>query len=219
MQSPLFGKKVLITLGPTQEPIDPVRFISNHSSGKMGLALANAFVDRGSIVHIVAGPVALKLDTDKYKVSKVITAEEMYNTVAQYFEENDVIVFAAAVADYTPIEVAQTKIKKKENNFILELKKTKDIAKEMGLRKKDGQFSVGFALETDNEQLNALDKLKKKNFDMIVLNSMQDKGAGFQHDTNKISILDAKHGFISFDLKTKEEVAFDIINHIEKIVC
>jgi phosphopantothenoylcysteine decarboxylase/phosphopantothenate--cysteine ligase len=161
----------------------------------------------------------LKLDSDKYKVSKVITAEEMYNTVAQYFDENDVIVFAAAVADYTPVEVAQTKIKKKEDTFVLELKKTKDIAKEMGLRKKDGQFSVGFALETDNEQHNALEKLKKKNFDMIVLNSMQDKGAGFQHDTNKISILDAKNGIVSFDLKTKEEVAIDIINHIEKIVC
>ena len=135
------------------------------------------------------------------------------------FDENDVIVFAAAVADYTPVEVAQTKIKKKEDTFVLELKKTKDIAKEMGLRKKDGQFSVGFALETDNEQHNALEKLKKKNFDMIVLNSMQDKGAGFQHDTNKISILDAKNGIVSFDLKTKEEVAIDIINHIEKIVC
>ena len=211
------GKKVLITAGPTQEPIDPVRYISNHSSGKMGVALADECVRRGAEVVLIKGPTLVKPEKEEAKVIDVTTAAEMYNACSQYFEGIDVMIFAAAVADYTPKYPADTKIKKNENDFMLELIKTKDIAYELGKLKKPGQIHVGFALETDHEMDNALAKLHKKNLDMIVLNSLQDAGAGFQHDTNKITIVDKSGNVVKFELKSKKEVADDIINHLQKL--
>ncbi len=211
-------KRVLITSGPTQEPIDPVRFISNYSSGKMGLAIANAAVARGAKVQMISGPVAYTFDNVAFEVTNIKTAAEMYAAVAQYFSDFDVIIFAAAVADYTPKTVAQNKIKKAGDTLTLELTKTKDIAYEMGKLKTSHQLSVGFALETNSEVDNALGKLKKKNFDMIVLNSINDAGAGFQHDTNKITIFDKQGKRLIFEIKSKNEVAQDILNHIEQLL-
>ncbi len=213
----LSSKKVLITAGPTREPIDPVRYISNFSTGKMGIALADECARRGAAVTMIKGPTQLKPESDAIKVIDVTTAAEMYDACAQYFAESDVIIFAAAVADYTPKHPANTKIKKKEDDFMLELVKTKDIAYELGKVKTAGQLSVGFALETDNEMANALSKLEKKNFDMIVLNSLQDAGAGFQHNTNKVTIVDKSGNVVKFDLKSKTEVATDILDHIQKL--
>ena len=210
-------KKVLITAGPTREPIDPVRYISNFSTGKMGIALADEYARRGADVILVKGPTQIKPADSKVKVVDVTTAAEMYEACSQYFDESDVIIFAAAVADYTPKYPANTKIKKKEDDFMLELIKTKDIAYELGKRKKASQINVGFALETDNEMENALSKLEKKNLDLIVLNSLQDPGAGFQHDTNKVTIVDKSRNVVKFDLKSKVEVAEDIINYIQKL--
>lgn len=216
--SKLKGKRILITSGPTQEPIDPVRFISNYSSGKMGLAVANAAVARGAAVQMVSGPVDYSFDKVAFEVTNVKTAAEMYAAVAQYFSDFDVIIFAAAVADYTPKTVAPDKIKKAGDTLTLELIKTKDIAFEMGKRKTANQICVGFALETNSEEDNAIGKLKKKNFDLIVLNSMNDAGAGFQHDTNKITIFDKHELQAVFELKSKNEVAEDILNHIEQLL-
>ena len=213
----LSSKKVLITAGPTREPIDPVRYISNFSTGKMGIALADECVRRGAEVVLVKGPTQAKPVNDTIKVVEVSTAAEMYDACAQYFAESDVIIFAAAVADYTPKHPASTKIKKKEDDFMLELVKTKDIAYELGKIKREGQVSVGFALETDNEMENAVSKLEKKNFDLIVLNSLQDAGAGFQHNTNKVTIVDKSGNVVKFDLKSKTEVAMDILNYIQKL--
>lgn len=213
----LSAKKVLITAGPTREPIDPVRYISNFSTGKMGFALAEECANRGAEVILIKGPTTSVPKNDSIHVVSVTTAEEMYNACSQYFDESDVIIFAAAVADYTPKYPANTKIKKKENDFMLELVKTKDIAYELGKVKKAGHIHVGFALETDNEMDNALSKLEKKNLDMIVLNSLQDAGAGFQHDTNKITIVDKSRNVVKFELKSKAEVAADIINYIQKL--
>ena len=210
-------KKILITAGPTREPIDPVRYISNFSTGKMGIALADECTLRGADVILVKGPTNIKPSNEKVKVIDVTTAAEMYEACSQYFDESDVIIFAAAVADYTPKHPANTKIKKKEDDFMLELIKTKDIAYELGKRKKTGQINVGFALETDNEMENAIGKLEKKNLDLIVLNSLQDAGAGFQHDTNKITIVDKSRNVVKFGLKSKTEVAEDIINYIQKL--
>ena len=212
----LSAKKVLITAGPTREPIDPVRYISNFSTGKMGIALAEECASRGAEVILVKGPTQIKAGSG-VKTIEVTTAAEMYNACAQYFAESDVIIFAAAVADYTPKYPANTKIKKKEDDFMLELIKTKDIAYELSKTKKPDQLTVGFALETDNEMENALGKLHKKNLDMIVLNSLQDAGAGFQHDTNKITIVDKSGNVVKFDLKSKTEVAGDIIDHLQKL--
>ena len=213
----LSSKKVLITAGPTREPIDPVRYISNFSTGKMGIALADECARRGATVTLIKGPTQVKPESDNVKVVDVTTAAEMYDACTQYFGESDVIIFAAAVADYTPKHPANTKIKKKEDDFMLELVKTKDIAYELGKVKTAGQLSVGFALETDNEMANALSKLEKKNFDMIVLNSLQDAGAGFQHNTNKVTIVDKSGNVVKFDLKSKTEVATDILDHIQKL--
>jgi phosphopantothenoylcysteine decarboxylase/phosphopantothenate--cysteine ligase len=210
-------RKVLITAGPTREPIDPVRYISNFSTGKMGIALADEYARRGAEVILVKGPTQMKPDNRTVKIIDVTTASEMYEVCSQYFDESDVIIFAAAVADYTPKYPANTKIKKKEDDFMLELIKTKDIAYELGKRKKANQVNVGFALETDNEMENALSKLEKKNLDLIVLNSLQDPGAGFQHDTNKVTIVDKSRNVVKFDLKSKAEVAEDIINYIQKL--
>jgi phosphopantothenoylcysteine decarboxylase/phosphopantothenate--cysteine ligase len=209
--------KALITAGPTHEPIDPVRFISNNSSGKMGIALAEELASRGFEVTLIKGPTSLSVTNAKIRLLNVQTAAEMFNATAQYFAESDVIVFAAAVADYTPMHPSAVKIKKKEEEFSLELVKTKDIAAELGKLKKPSQVSVGFALETDNELQSAQEKLTKKNFDFIILNSINDAGSGFQYDTNKITIIDSKRNVIKFDLKLKTEVAKDIVNYIQKI--
>lgn len=208
-------KKILITAGPTREPIDPVRYISNFSTGKMGIALAEVCSRRGGTVTLVKGPTQAYSIPPGITVVEVVSAADMYRACAQYFAGCDVIIFAAAVADYTPKHPATTKIKKQESEFTLELVKTKDIAYELGRSKRDGQVCVGFALETDNELENARSKLDKKNLDMIVLNSLKDEGAGFQHDTNKITIVDKKGNVVTFDLKAKSDVASDIIDYIE----
>ncbi|MBS1686691.1 MAG: phosphopantothenoylcysteine decarboxylase [Bacteroidetes bacterium] len=209
------NKKILITAGPTREPIDPVRYISNFSTGKMGIALAEACVARGASVTLVKGPTQSRVSAAGISVVDVVSAADMYAACTQYFAASDVIIFAAAVADYTPRHPATTKIKKQESEFTLELVKTKDIAYELGRVKKPGQVCVGFALETDNELANATSKLEKKNLDMIVLNSLKDEGAGFQHDTNKITIVDKKGNVVTFDLKAKSDVASDILDYIE----
>lgn len=212
LQKPVLkSKKVLITAGPTQEPIDPVRFISNHSSGKMGFAIAEAFYMAGAEVTIVSGPVAIQAHAG-IKVEKVFSAQQMFEAVEKHFSASHIVILAAAVADYTPMHVADKKIKKKEDVFNIELTKTVDIAATLGKQKQNRQLIVGFALETDNELENAKGKLERKNFDFIVLNSLQDKGAGFRYDTNKIKILDNEGNQYDFDLKPKQEVAEDILN-------
>lgn len=207
----LKGKKILITAGPTQEPIDPVRFISNHSTGKMGYAIADKFAKAGADVTLVSGQVALKSPDSTINLVKVRSAKEMFEASKLYFEDADIIVLSAAVADYTPSVVADKKIKKKEETFNIELTKTVDIAKTLGATKRPEQLMVGFALETDNEVENAIGKIKSKNLDMIVLNSLQNAGAGFGHDTNKISIIKRDGTMIDFDLKSKQDVAVDIV--------
>ena len=210
---PLRGKKFLITAGPTYEAIDPVRFIGNHSSGKMGFAIAEAAAELGAEVVLISGPTALKLENDFIKIIRVTSAEEMYNRAHEYFDKSDVAILSAAVADYRPLEIASEKIKKKEQEFILQLTKTKDILASLGEIKKN-QFLVGFALETENEEENAKLKLKKKNLDLIVLNSLRDKGAGFQTDTNKITLIGKDNKMLPFPVKPKKEVAKDILEYI-----
>lgn len=210
----LKGKKVLITAGPTQEPIDPVRFISNHSTGKMGYAIADKFAKAGAKVTLVSGQVALKSPDASINLVKVRSAKEMYEATKTHFDEADIIILSAAVADYTPAVVAEKKIKKKEDTFTIELTKTTDIAKTLGVLKRPEQLVVGFALETDNEVENAIGKIKSKNFDMIVLNSLQNLGAGFGHDTNKICVIKRDGTMIDFDLKSKQDVAMDIVNEV-----
>jgi len=210
----LLNKNVLITAGPTQEAIDPVRFISNHSSGKMGYAIADAFLKRGANVILVSGPVAITLQHENLELVKVKTADEMYMACCRYFADADVIVFAAAVADYRPAKVALQKIKKQEEEFTIKMVKNIDIAFELGKVKTDHQITVGFALETNDEVSNAIGKLVKKNFDMVVLNSMNDAQATFGHDTNKITILKRDLVQKEFTLKKKSEVANDIVNEV-----
>ncbi|CAM3426516.1 bifunctional phosphopantothenoylcysteine decarboxylase/phosphopantothenate--cysteine ligase CoaBC [Aequorivita lipolytica] len=210
---PLRGKKFLITAGPTYEAIDPVRFIGNHSSGKMGYAIAETAAELGAEVVLISGPVNLKLENDYVKIIHVTSAEEMYNAAHEYFDNCDVAILSAAVADYRPSEVASEKIKKKTDNFTLHLSKTKDILASLGEIKKS-QFLVGFALETENEEENAKLKLKKKNLDLIVLNSLRDKGAGFKTDTNKITLITKDNKTLPFPVKPKKEVAKDILEYI-----
>lgn len=210
---PLAGKKALVSAGPTYEAIDPVRFIGNHSSGKMGYAIATQLEELGADVTLVSGPSALKLPKGVDTIS-VTSAAEMLHACEEHFEAADIVVMSAAVADYTPVEVASQKIKKKENEFSIELKKTVDILATLGAKKKENQLLVGFALETNNELENAKDKLIRKNLDFIVLNSMQDKGAGFATDTNKVTIIDRSGNTREFSLKSKEEVAKDICSII-----
>lgn len=208
----LLNKKVLITAGPTYEAIDPVRFIGNHSSGKMGYALAEAAAKNGAEVTLISGPTALQTELEEIKVIRVVSAEEMYTAAKSYFEQADIVIAAAAVADYKPVTAAGQKIKKKEDHLVLELEKTKDILAALGAAKKT-QFLVGFALETDDGEASASEKLRKKNLDFIVLNSLQDEGAGFQTDTNKIKII-SKEKVKEFELKSKPDVAKDIITEI-----
>lgn len=210
-QSRLKGKKVIVTAGPTQEAIDPVRFIGNHSTGKMGFALAEVFAAQGAEVELISGPVNLQPPAG-VQLTAVRSATEMLEAAEKSFESCDIAVFAAAVADYKPAQAAPEKIKKTESTLDLKLIKNPDIAATLGKRKRQ-QFTVGFALETTNELNHAREKLHKKNFDVIVLNSLKDAGAGFAHDTNKIAILD-KDGVKTYDLKTKQEVARDIVEEI-----
>lgn len=210
---PLAGKKALVSAGPTYEAIDPVRFIGNHSSGKMGYAIATQLEELGADVTLVSGPSALKLPKGVDTIS-VTSAAEMLHACEEHFDAADIVVMSAAVADYTPVEVANQKIKKKENEFSIVLKKTADILATLGAKKKENQLLVGFALETNNELENAKDKLIRKNLDFIVLNSMQDKGAGFATDTNKVTIIDRAGNTHEFSLKSKEEVAKDICSII-----
>ena len=214
-QLPLHGKKVLITAGPTFEAIDPVRFIGNHSSGKMGFELAKTSASLGSEVTLITGPTHQKVSHSLIHVLPVVSAKEMYDEVHKYFENVDVAILSAAVADYKPKQAASQKIKKKDNTLTLELEKTKDILASLGEIKKQ-QCLVGFALETNNELENAKAKLKKKHLNLIVLNSLNDKGAGFKSDTNKITLIDDKGNITEYKLKSKSEVALDILNEIIK---
>ncbi|AWH85629.1 bifunctional phosphopantothenoylcysteine decarboxylase/phosphopantothenate--cysteine ligase CoaBC [Flavobacterium album] len=212
---PLRGKKILVTAGPTYEPIDPVRFIGNHSTGKMGFDIAKTAAEEGAEVFLVTGPTHLKPDNSITKVVHVTSSEEMYNACHEYFDTVDAAVAAAAVADYRPKTVARQKIKKNEGTLVLELEKTKDILSSLGA-KKTTQFLIGFALETENEIENAKAKIAKKNLDLIVLNSLNDEGAGFGKPTNKVTFIDRDFNEEPMELKTKEDVAKDIINKIKK---
>ncbi|HMG84007.1 MAG TPA: bifunctional phosphopantothenoylcysteine decarboxylase/phosphopantothenate--cysteine ligase CoaBC [Ferruginibacter sp.] len=213
----LKGKKALITAGPTYEAIDPVRFIGNHSSGKMGIELAKELSERGAAVTLIIGPTHEPLPQN-ITIVKVVSAEEMYAACTKIFAQTDIAVMSAAIADYTPIEVATQKIKKSTETFSVDLMKTKDIAKSLGALKKPQQILVAFALETNNEKANALQKLQSKNADMIVLNSLNDKGAGFGLDTNKVTIFDRAGKEYQFDTKSKKEVAVDIVNTIIQLL-
>ena len=212
----LKGKNFLVTAGPTYEAIDPVRFIGNHSSGKMGIALAEELTKRGGDVTLVIGPSSEKISST-IKVEKVTSAAEMYEACMVIFEKVDIAIMSAAVADYTPVAIANEKIKKKEEVFTIELTKTKDILKSLGEVKRKNQFLVGFALETTNEKAYTLGKLKAKNADMMVLNSLKDKGAGFGINTNKITIFDKAENEYHFETKSKINVATDIVNTIIKL--
>ena len=207
-------KKILVTAGPTYEPIDPVRFIGNRSSGKMGFAIAEVLAEKGAEVLLISGPVSIQPKHSNIKLVKVETASEMYMACMAEMEKMDIGIYAAAVSDYTPKQVSTSKIKKQENEMTLELVKTKDILKEMGIRKKPSQILVGFALETDNEVAHAQEKVTKKNLDFVVLNSLQDPGAGFATDTNKITIIDKYNIITKFELKEKRKVAEDIIDYL-----
>ena len=211
--APLNGQNVLITAGPTYEALDPVRFIGNHSSGLMGFEIARVAADLGAEVQLVCGPTHLNLQHPAVKIHKITSAEEMYRISHELFDQVDIAICAAAVSDYRPKEVASQKIKKKEDHLKLELVKNKDILQSLG-EKKSKQYLVGFALETENEIENAKNKLKKKNLDAIVLNSLNDPGAGFSKPTNKISFIDKNFNITPFDLKNKSEVALDIWNEI-----
>lgn len=213
----LTGKKVLLTAGPTYEKIDPVRFIGNYSSGKMGFALAEEFANRGAEVVLVSGPVCLKTENPAIRRVDVESAAEMYRQVMAEAGNSDVVVSCAAVADFTPKSKAGEKIKRGKEELVLALEPTPDIAAELGKQKQAGQLLVGFALETQDESCNALSKLKKKNLDLIVLNSLRDPGAGFGGDTNKVTMIDRNEQFYHYDLKSKREVAGDIVDRVIKI--
>lgn len=212
-QLPLKGKKVLITAGPTYEAIDPVRFIGNHSSGKMGFELAKTAANLGAEVILITGTTNEIIEHSFIKRVDVVSAQEMYEQTHNFYATVDIAILSAAVADYKPKEISLTKIKKKSAEMSIELEKTKDILASLG-NSKQHQFLVGFALETDNEIENATEKLKRKNLDLIILNSLQDKGAGFKKETNKITIIDRSEKISEFGLKSKAEVAQDIFNEI-----
>ncbi|MDR3653168.1 MAG: bifunctional phosphopantothenoylcysteine decarboxylase/phosphopantothenate--cysteine ligase CoaBC [Paludibacter sp.] len=217
-EKPLLGKKILITAGPTYEKIDPVRFVGNYSSGKMGFALAEVCAKQGADVCLICGPVKMKTIHKSIERIDVESAREMHNAVMNRFYGMDGAILCAAVADFTPIEFAPTKLKRENENLILELKPTQDIAFSVGEMKTESQFLVGFALETNNEEENAIKKMKRKNLDFIVLNSLQDEQAGFGYDTNKISILHRSGLKKQFELKSKIKVAEDIVNEIVQII-
>ena len=216
---PFSGKRALITAGPTYERIDPVRFVGNFSTGKMGYALAETLAERGAEVILVSGPSALNCNHPNIRRVNVESAQEMYEECAKIFPSCDLGIMCAAVADYTPENPVEHKIKSKaEEGLTLQLSKTKDIAAELGKIKTATQLLAGFALETDNEQINAQDKLRSKNLDFIVLNSLNDKGAGFATETNKITIIGKKDEVTTYGLKSKKEVAHDIAEYLKKLM-
>lgn len=216
--APLAGQQWLVTAGPTYEPIDPVRFIGNHSSGKMGVAVAEAAARQGATVELVLGPSALYPEHERLNVHRVTTAREMLETARPFFAGSQVSVFAAAVADYRPLDVAPEKIKKADEQMQIALVRNPDIAAHLGAQKQAGQVTVGFALETENEAANARAKLDKKNFDLLVLNSLRDQGAGFGHPTNRVTIFSRYHNKTEkSELKTKAAVAEDIIEAVVSI--
>jgi len=210
---PLKGKKILITAGPTYEAIDPVRFIGNHSSGKMGFDIANTAANLGASVILISGPTHYKVKNASVEVINVVSAQEMYDACHIYYNDVDVAIAAAAVADYKPKTIASQKIKKSVDEFAIELEKTKDILLSLGAIKQN-QFLIGFALETENEIENAKLKIQKKNLDLIVLNSLQDEGAGFKKETNKVTFIDKNFKIEPMELKSKESVAVDILNKV-----
>ena len=210
---PLKGKKILVTAGPTYEVIDPVRFIGNHSSGKMGFDIANEAANKGAEVILVSGPTHLNVQNNSIQLIRVTSAQDMYDACHEFYEKVDVAIAAAAVADYRPKKVAEQKIKKNETTFSIELEKTKDILASLGEQKKN-QFLIGFALETENEIEHAKQKIQKKNLDLIVLNSLNDKGAGFGMPTNKVTFISKDFTIEPKELKSKVEVAQDIINKV-----
>ena len=212
---PLRGKKVLITAGPTYEAIDPVRFIGNHSSGKMGFEIAKAAANLGAEVFLITGPTHQKVTHSLIHIIPVVSADEMYNATHDYFNDVNIAILSAAVADFKPKEVVSHKIKKAASTLVLELEKTKDILASLGVIKKQ-QYLVGFALETNNELEHAKGKLKKKNLNLIVLNSLNDQGAGFKSDTNKVTFIDDKDQITRFELKSKTDVAKDLLTKILK---
>ncbi|MGY8987987.1 MAG: bifunctional phosphopantothenoylcysteine decarboxylase/phosphopantothenate--cysteine ligase CoaBC [Flavobacteriales bacterium] len=212
----LYDKTCMVTAGPTHENIDPIRYIGNRSSGKMGMAIAEELAERGAAVSLIMGPSSQTTIHPNIKQINVNTADEMFTQVQKYFLNSDISIFSAAVSDYKPKKVFTEKIKKKDENWIIDLEKNKDILSEMGNKKNENQFVVGFALETENEIENAKQKLQNKNLDLIILNSTKDKGATFSHDTNKISIIDKDFNIKNFQLKDKIDVAKDIVDAIIK---
>ncbi|MCK9163027.1 MAG: bifunctional phosphopantothenoylcysteine decarboxylase/phosphopantothenate--cysteine ligase CoaBC [Bacteroidales bacterium] len=214
LQHSLKDKTVLVTAGGTQEKIDAVRYIGNNSSGRMGYSIAEELAHRGAKVILISGKTHLKVNNTKIKLINIVSAEEMYNEVTKYFQESDIAILSAAVSDFTPLNVAENKIKKTGENLIINLTPTVDILASLGKRKKSNQILIGFALETDNEKNNAIIKLKNKNLDFIVLNSLNDKGAGFDVPTNQITIIDKNLNIEEYKLKSKEEVAIDIVNKL-----
>jgi phosphopantothenoylcysteine decarboxylase/phosphopantothenate--cysteine ligase len=207
-----------VTAGPTHEAIDPVRFIGNHSSGKMGFAIADQFAAMGAEVILVTGPTSQTSHQRGIKRVDVTSAADMLEACLQYYKDVKACIMSAAVADFTPVTVSAQKIKKQDTDLNIELKKTTDILKTLGEQKRKGQILVGFALETNDEEKNAIDKLERKNLDFIVLNSLNDEGAGFKTDTNKITIIDNKLQKTTFDLKDKNEVAKDICNKVAELI-
>jgi phosphopantothenoylcysteine decarboxylase/phosphopantothenate--cysteine ligase len=215
---PLLGKKVLINAGPTREHIDPVRYISNHSTGKMGVALADAAAIMGADVELVLGPVNIAPSNPAIKIINIVSAADMARECILRFVHADIAILAAAISDFTPENVPGNKIKRDDTDLVIRLKPTKDIAAELGRSKSERQVVVGFALETDNEIENATSKLKRKNLDLIVLNSLRDKGAGFGFDTNMITLIDSNNNIDKFELKSKEEAAKDILKKIISMI-
>jgi phosphopantothenoylcysteine decarboxylase/phosphopantothenate--cysteine ligase len=214
----LRNKKFLVTAGPTYEEIDPVRFIGNYSSGKMGYAIAQSLLDHGADVYLVSGPTNLTLAHPNLNIFPVKSAAEMFDKSVELFPATDCSILSAAVSDFKPVETHSRKVKRGKDNLVIELQPTRDIAAELGNTKKEHQLLVGFALETDNEMENAKNKLTRKNLDCIVLNSLKDKGAGFQTDTNKIKIIDRQNKTENFELKSKAEVANDIVRKIIELM-
>jgi phosphopantothenoylcysteine decarboxylase/phosphopantothenate--cysteine ligase len=214
----LLNKKVLVTAGPTHESIDPVRYIGNHSTGKMGYALAEAFASRGAEVVLVSGPVAEKIRSTGINLVRVTSAEEMFRACREVIGEVDMAVFNAAVSDFTPATRSAAKMKRGADQWTLQLKPTRDIAATLGKDKRDGQFFVGFALESENELEHAREKLERKNLDLIVLNSLRQEGAGFGTDTNRVTTIDRKGKTRDFELKLKQEVAFELVEEISKMI-
>ena len=210
---PLEGKKVLISAGPTIEELDPVRYISNHSSGKMGYSLAETALSLGAEVKLISGPTNQSISSENIKIVHIKTGNELLEAIRNDYNNSDIVIMAAAVSDYKPIEFSEKKIKKDNNELNIKFEKTTDILFELGQNKKN-QILVGFALENNNELSNAINKLEKKNLDLIVLNSLNDEGAGFGYDTNKITVVDCSGNVTPYKLKKKDEVADDIFKHI-----